>query len=133
MKYVLAKKFEKQFSKLQKNVKIKIITQLDIFTKDPFDKKLNNHSLSGKQKGQRSINITTITEDRINFKVSENLTIGLSVTKKGLIFINDDEMNKETTLESLFSSPIIPIVNKNFYPLLLETSNRCHYLFFVCL
>ena len=28
---------------------------------------------------------------------------------------------KETTLESLFSSPIIPIVNRNFYPLLVET------------
>jgi hypothetical protein len=33
-------------------------------------------------------------------------------------------MNKETTLESLFTSPIIPIVNKNFYPILLETSNN---------
>jgi hypothetical protein len=65
-----------------------------------------------------------ITEDRVNFRISENLTIGLSVSKKGVIFINDDEMNKETTLESLFSSPIIPIVNKNFYPVLLETSNN---------
>jgi glutamate 5-kinase len=34
------------------------------------------------------------------------------------IFINDDELNAETTLESLFSSPIVPIVNKNFYPVL---------------
>ena len=66
----------------------------------------------------------TITEDRVNFRISENLTIGMSVNKKGVIFINDDEMNKETTLESLFSSPIIPIVNKNFYPILLETSNN---------
>jgi hypothetical protein len=65
-----------------------------------------------------------ITEDRVNFRISENLTVGLSVSKKGVIFINDDEMNKETTLESLFSSPIIPIVNKNFYPVLLETSNN---------
>jgi hypothetical protein len=66
----------------------------------------------------------TITEDRVNFRISENLTIGMSVNKKGVIFINDDEMNKETTLESLFASPIIPIVNKNFYPILLETSNN---------
>jgi len=65
-----------------------------------------------------------ITEDRVNFRISENLTVGLSVSKKGIIFINDDEMNKETTLENLFSSPIIPIVNKNFYPVLLETSNN---------
>lgn len=66
----------------------------------------------------------TISEDRVNFRISENLTIGLSVAKEGVIYINDDEMNKETTLESLFSSPLIPIVNKNFYPILLETSNN---------
>jgi len=66
----------------------------------------------------------SISEDRVNFRISENLTIGMSVNKKGVIFINDDEMNKETTLESLFTSPIIPIVNKNFYPILLETSNN---------
>lgn len=66
----------------------------------------------------------SITEDRVNFRISENLTIGLSVTNEGIIYINDDQMNKETTLESLFSSPIIPIVNKNFYPILLETSNN---------
>jgi len=66
----------------------------------------------------------TISDDRVNFRISENLTIGLSVNKKGVIYINDDEMNKETTLESLFQSPIIPIVNKNFYPVLLETSSN---------
>ena len=61
-----------------------------------------------------------VSEDRVNFRISEYLTIGLSVGKKSNLFINDDEMNDETTLESLFSSPIIPIVNKNFYPILLE-------------
>lgn len=67
---------------------------------------------------------SSISDDRINFRISENLTIGLSVNNKGIIYINESEMNKETTLESLFSSPIIPIVNKNFYPILLETSNN---------
>ena len=73
---------------------------------------------------ETSMRYASINEDRINFRISENLTIGLSVNKKGILFINDDEMNKETTLESLFASPIIPIVNKNFYPVLLETSNN---------
>lgn len=73
---------------------------------------------------ETAMKYSTITEDRINFRISESLTIGLSVSKKGILYINEDEMNKETTLESLFSSPIIPIVNKNFYPLLLETSNN---------
>jgi hypothetical protein len=73
---------------------------------------------------ETGMKFANITDDRVNFRISENLTIGLSVNKKGVIYINDDEMNKETTLESLFQSPIIPIVNKNFYPILLETANN---------
>lgn len=65
-----------------------------------------------------------VTEDRVNFRISEYLTIGLAVGKKSGLYINDDEMNEETTLESLFSSPIVPIVNKNFYPILLEVSKN---------
>jgi hypothetical protein len=66
----------------------------------------------------------SVTEDKVNFRISEYLTIGLSVSKKGLVYINDEELNEETTLESIFSSPIVPIVNKNFYPILLEVSNN---------
>jgi hypothetical protein len=73
---------------------------------------------------ETAMKFSTITNDRVNFRISENLTIGLSVANKGVIFINEDELNKETTLESLFSSPIIPIVNKNFYPVILETANN---------
>ncbi len=72
---------------------------------------------------QTAMSYASVSEDRINFRISEKLTIGLSVAKKGVIYINDDEM-KETTLESLFSSPIIPIVNRNFYPLLVETASN---------
>jgi hypothetical protein len=64
-----------------------------------------------------------VEDDRVNFRISENLTIGLGVDNKSL-YINEDELNTETTLESLFNSPIIPIVNKNFYPVLLEVSQN---------
>ena len=73
---------------------------------------------------ETAMKYSTVTESRINFRVSEYLTIGLAVGKKGGLYINDDELNEETTLESLFNSPIIPIVNKNFYPVLLETSKN---------
>lgn len=73
---------------------------------------------------ETAMKFASVDNNRVNFRISENLTIGLSVNKRGVIYINDDEMNKETTLESLFASPIIPIVNKNFYPILLETSNN---------
>lgn len=73
---------------------------------------------------ETALKYAEVSEERVDFRVSENLTIGLSVSDKGTIFINDDKMNKETTLESLFQSPLIPIINKNFYPLILETSNN---------
>ena len=72
---------------------------------------------------ETAMKFASVTENRINFRISEYMTIGLGVGKKGL-FINDDELNDETTLESLFNSPIVPIVNKNFYPVLLETSKN---------
>lgn len=73
---------------------------------------------------ETAMKYATIDEDRVNFRISEYLTIGLSVSKKGTMYINDDELNGETTLENLFSSPIVPIVNKNFYPILLEVSQN---------
>ncbi len=73
---------------------------------------------------ETAMKYASVYEDRVNFRISEYLTIGISVGKKGIYYINDDEMNEETTLESLFSSPIVPIVNKNFYPLLMEVSKN---------
>jgi hypothetical protein len=73
---------------------------------------------------QTAMQFCTINESRIDFRISEYLTVGLSVSSKGGIFINEDELNEETTLENLFSSPVVPIVNKNFYPLLVEVSKN---------
>jgi hypothetical protein len=73
---------------------------------------------------ETAMKYANINEDRINFRISEYLTLGMSVSKKGKLYINDDELNGETTLESLFNSPIVPIVNKNFYPILLEVSQN---------
>ena len=72
---------------------------------------------------QTALQFCTINESRIDFRISEYLTLGLGVSKKG-IFINEDELNEESNLESIFSSPVIPIVNKNFYPLIMEVSKN---------
>jgi hypothetical protein len=101
-----------------------------ILTENNIEKTLLENHVSDPEKLRTLRNLeigmrySSLSDDRINFRISENMTIGLSTSKKGVIFINDDEMNKETTLESLFASPIIPIVNKNFYPILLETSHN---------
>jgi hypothetical protein len=73
---------------------------------------------------ETAMKYSSVSEDRVNFRISEYLTVGLGVGKKEGIYINEDELNGETTLESLFNSPIIPIVNKNFYPMLETTSKN---------
>lgn len=73
---------------------------------------------------ETAMKYANVSENRVDFRVSEYLTVGLAVNEKGKIFINDEEVNKETTLESIFNSPIIPIVNKNFYPIIVETSEN---------
>jgi len=89
---------------------------------------LENHvkdekELSSLRMIESAMKYAEIDEDRVNFRISEYLTIGLGVNNKA-IYINDDEMNEETTLDSLFSSPIVPIVNKNFYPVLQEVAKN---------
>ncbi len=84
----------------------------------------NEEDLKSLRMLETAMKYANVTESRIDFRISEYLTIGLSVSKKGVVYINDDEMNEETTLDSLFNSPIVPIVNKNFYPILLEVSKN---------
>lgn len=63
-----------------------------------------------------------IMDDRINFRIDENLTLGIS-TKDKQIYLNGEKQEAETTLEALFNSPFIPSLKKNFY-LLIETTKQ---------
>lgn len=81
----------------------------------------NADSLYVLRRLQQAMSVAQITENRIDFKISENLRIGASTKNVGEIYINDEKTEKESTLESLFQSPIIPIVNKQFFPLIKET------------
>jgi len=73
---------------------------------------------------QTAMQYAEIQEDRIDFKISESLVIGLSTKESGITYINEEKTSKETTLENLFQSPIIPIVNKNYYPLIMEVASN---------
>jgi addiction module RelE/StbE family toxin len=52
------KKFKKMYKKQNKKVQGKFDIQLDRFTIDPFDEKLNNHVLGGNLRIYRSIDVT---------------------------------------------------------------------------
>lgn len=100
-----------------------------LLTENTIEKTLLENNIKDEEKLrslrmiESAMKYAQISEDRVNFRISEHLTIGLGVSGKK-VFINDDELNDETTLESLFNSPIIPIVNKNFYPVLMEVSKN---------
>ena len=53
-----SKKFEKDLKKASRKVQLATKTRLEIFLLDKFNPVLNNHSLTGKYEGYRSINIT---------------------------------------------------------------------------
>ena len=54
----LHKNFSKKYTRLTKSQKEKFKERKDIFLADEFDPVLNNHALSGKYEGYRSINVT---------------------------------------------------------------------------
>lgn len=53
-----SQRFRKQYRKLPKPLQRRVIERLELFLRDPFNPLLENHPLSGKYQGQRSINIT---------------------------------------------------------------------------
>lgn len=52
------KDFTKAYKKLPEGVKNKLKQRLLLFEQDNFNPLLNNHALTGKYKGHRSINVT---------------------------------------------------------------------------
>ena len=53
-----SKGFNKQLKKAPLSIKIALRQRLGLFIADQFHPQLNNHTLTGKYKGYRSINIT---------------------------------------------------------------------------
>jgi hypothetical protein len=83
----------------------------------------DSHHLNTLRQLQKALEFAEVKEDRIDFKLSENLVFGIS-TENDDTFINDDKLEKETTIEDIFSSPIVPIANKQFFPLIQTVSQN---------
>ncbi len=50
--------FKKQYKKAPEKIQEKVKGRISIFVQDPTNQQLNNHGLTGKFQGLRSINIT---------------------------------------------------------------------------
>lgn len=58
MRYILSKRFEKNFANLPKPVKKRVLVVLQKFVDDPLDTSLRSHRLSGKWNNHFSIDVT---------------------------------------------------------------------------
>ena len=74
--------FKKSYKKLPPKIKGKLEDRLRLFSKDEFNPILNNHALSGKYKGYRSINI------------SGDLRAVFKRTNNDVMFVKIDSHNK---------------------------------------
>ncbi|OGD85132.1 hypothetical protein A2696_00160 [Candidatus Curtissbacteria bacterium RIFCSPHIGHO2_01_FULL_41_13] len=50
--------FKKQYKKSPKKIQEKVKERISLFVQDPTNQLLNNHALTGKFQGYRSINVT---------------------------------------------------------------------------
>jgi hypothetical protein len=72
---------------------------------------------------EKVMNMSEIEENIISFQIDEHLKLGVS-TKDNSIYLNGEKLDKETTLETLFNSPIIPYLKRDYYNLVESTVNN---------
>lgn len=70
---------------------------------------------------EQAIKAAVITDDKISFHLDEKFVLGLSTSKPGELFINEDKAEAGTTLEMLFSSPLVPFMAKGYFGVINET------------
>jgi len=66
---------------------------------------------------EKVMTIGDIKEDSISFRLDENLVLSISTKNDKAYFLNEEKLDKETTLEGLFNSKIIPWLKKDYYVL----------------
>jgi hypothetical protein len=68
---------------------------------------------------EKAMQISSFENEILNFRVDEHLTLGVGIN--GKIYINGEKTDKETSLEDLFNSPLIPYLKKNLYEVVKTT------------
>jgi hypothetical protein len=71
---------------------------------------------------EQAMKLSTLDKEVIRFRIDENLEIGVGMDKR--IFLNGEEIDKESTLEDLFNSPLVPFMRKNYYHVIEKVSSN---------
>lgn len=64
---------------------------------------------------EQAINLSYINESQIVFRIDENLDLGISTKSDKSLFINNEKLDDDATLENIFNSPIVPYLRKDYY------------------
>lgn len=73
---------------------------------------------------EQALRIADVNKDRIDFHIKEDLTIGVDASNGKKVYLNDELLSEDTSLENIFSSPIVPFLKADFYPIIRETINN---------
>ena len=68
---------------------------------------------------QKALEISDFENEKVVFNIDENLQLSLGVN--GKVYLNEEEVDKQSSLEDLFNSPIIPMLKKNYYHVVKQT------------
>lgn len=68
---------------------------------------------------EQALEVAKFDGDIIQFHIGEGTVIGLNQTN-GQILLNGDVAEEETTLESIYNSPVISLLGKSYYPMMAE-------------
>jgi hypothetical protein len=69
---------------------------------------------------EQCMKLSTIENEKVTFKIDENVQLSLSTKNDKSMFINEEKLDAETTLENVFNSPIIPYLKRDYF-LLIST------------
>lgn len=67
---------------------------------------------------EQAIKLSTIENEKIIFKIDENISVALSTKNDRSLFINEEKLDPETTLENIFNSPLVPYLKRDYYVLI---------------
>lgn len=64
---------------------------------------------------EQALTLGEVNKDKFSIKIDENIVLSLSTKNDKNLYINEEKLDPETTLESIFSSPIIPYLKKDYF------------------
>jgi len=64
---------------------------------------------------EQALTMGEVNKDRFTIRIDENIVLSLSTKNDKNLYINEEKLDPETTLESIFSSPIVPYLKKDYF------------------